>query len=252
MADNFTDEQAPISLLGELVHRGAYTTSAGQIKTARGSKMIVVITGPELVFTMDDKKAAASYAAILERIATENLTTGRDLNGNPLPASAPATMERRAYRAAQAQRGGRPADRYKDPKYIRQVGKNFLRRFTAPKLGHMPPIAGMALFGLESGMLARSIKVVPEENKLVMFFAAPRGNTKDGKASAVQRVFQRLGLFTAEGLRQPGIQEGLVQLKKDLFQSRLERGRKLLSELAGQARDLVQRAEDAAEVDASE
>jgi hypothetical protein len=252
VASGYTDEQGPIPLFSELTHKGAFTTGSGQVRTAGGSKMTVTFTAPDIAFTMDDRQAAASYAAVIEKVVGENLRAAKDFNGNPLPASAPATLERRADRLAQAQRGGRPHERFTDPKFVAKVGRNFLKRFTAPKLGHMPPLAGMRTFGLESGMLALSPKVVAEAGKFVMYFAGPRANTRDGKGTAVSRVFQRIGLFTAEGLKQPGIQEGLVQLKKDLFQSRLMRAGKLLSQLARNAQDLVQRAEEAAEVDASE
>lgn len=251
-------------------------------------RMTVEFTVPDIAFTMDDRKAAATYAAVLEKVAQQNLGSGLDLNGRPLPGADSATINRRKYRLEQAQRGGMPSAKFgrdisdrvvaehirhgRSPsktaannarilkahsRVLEKARKNFVRRFSSAQIGMTPPdasLGGGRSFGIESGLLAKSIKVVVEEGgRFVMYFAGTRAFSSGGGAkSAVARVFQRIGLFTAEGLRQPGIQEGLVQLKKDLFQSRLERGRKLLSELAGQARDLVQRAEDAAEVDASE
>jgi len=217
----------PIDLFAAL--RVKETRHGGSGRRRAADRMTIEIKAPALVFHADESAISGTLALAIEKQIRENLLSGQDPSGNPLPSPAAATLERREYREKQAQRGGEITDRIKDPKDRADGRKNWRRRFVAPRLGAFVPGQGVPRnrFGVESGMLAHSIKAAPEGDGYKVFFAGPRGNIDRSGANAVVRVFGRLRPWTSLAMKQPEIRAALRQTADSLV---AQRGKKLLTE----------------------
>jgi hypothetical protein len=114
-----------------------------------------------------------------------------------------------------------------------------------------PRDAPNSLFGLESGMLAHSMKVVPRAPGFNIYFADNRTRIDKTGASALSRVFSKIGLIGELGLKQPSIQKALRSVASEILG---HRAAKLLREIARAGRLLGQigaEAESVAEAQAA-
>jgi hypothetical protein len=159
-------------------------------------RMTIEFRAPEVYFDGDEKKVAQSVAVTLSEVIKANLSAGLDMAGKPLPAASPATIERREYRAKQAARGGAADDRYDQrTKFARGVKRNFTKRFRTAKMGTFGPdssVGGGKLFGYESGMLARSVKVVAESSGSFRLFFGIKVLVIDNSGNPVEGATVRI------------------------------------------------------------
>lgn len=219
-------------LFGELQRRAAQ---------GRGkAKMYLEFTTPDLAIQMDEKEIGAEFAKLLETTISQRLLDGKQPDGSPMPGLATATVRRRAYRASQGDRGGAAHGRFKDSAFRSTVARNYRKRFSASKLGYFKP-GGYHTFGLESGMLAKSVKAVFEGGHWAIYFAAARGNIERG-GSAVQRVFSRVKVWSQAAMQQQDIQEGLRAIARGLLAMRAKK-------LAGALAETLRNVDDIAEQD---
>lgn len=175
------------------------------------ARTFVEFKAPDVVFSVDEQKVAGDVAAAITEALRENLLNGLDFNGRPLPPVSAATAERRDYRVRQAQ--GKPT-------------KELLRRFTTAKLGTFLPsgeYGGNRWVGVESGLLAKSIKAVAEGGAWRVFVAGVRGLVDRSGRSALTRVMEKLGPLTGAIGELPKVQQALRALPGRLFLSRVER-----------------------------
>jgi hypothetical protein len=186
------------------------------------NKLFVEFRTPDLEFRVDDDLVAKTTAEAIALTMRTNMLRGLDPSGRPLPQVAQSTIARREARVKQFQRGGRADSRYSEKGYP-DARKNFRKRFSAPRVPggpHEPSAASLPRnrIGVESGLLARSIAAGKERPGVYgVYFANVRAVTdKSGKA-AVQRVFEQLGVWTQEAMRQPLIQEALKQTAQSII-----------------------------------
>ena len=211
------------------------------------SRMTIEFTAPELYWQGDANAVAAETAEVITATIRDNLQAGRDPSGRPLPSPAPATVERRAARLQQAGRGGQAAARITDPKKRAEVQRNYERRYRASKLGQFAPAAS-SWFGVESGMLAVSVKAVAQNGKWVVYFAGPRGLFESATgSSAVKRVFERIGMWTPAAMRQASVQKALRKMHDAMLGHRVSRLLGALRQLKREAEGLVEAAQEANE-----
>lgn len=161
-------------------------------------KFVVDVVAPEMVVDFDDKELAGAMAKQLVEIMRQNVLSGLRVDGSPAPALAPATIERRAYRLAQALRGGKPAERKWSPytpREEREVIRNWKKRYKATKLGKFDPTTnpapGRNLRGVESGLLIKSMVAEPMPPGFRIYFANIR-SIRDRNGTAP--VWRALGL----------------------------------------------------------
>jgi hypothetical protein len=191
-----------------------------------GARVTFEFTAPDIVFNADEKLIAAEVATAIGDTIRENMLAGLQGDGTPLPASPASTMERRAYRLAQSARGGAPAMRYANRQALKKrqaAHRNWDRRFKAAKLGAFVPIPGETRFGLESGMLAKSIVAAPTaRGTWEVYFAQARAKLDKTGSSAVLRVFkgERVKLWSPAMFRQDRIQEALRRCQAGLMGKR--------------------------------
>jgi len=217
----------PIELFAALRTKSTVGAS-GRRKAA--DRLMIEFEAPEIYFSADEAAIAGILATRLTEMARQNMALGRmPFTGAPLPAADSATLERRQYREKQASRGGEITPRIKDPKSRADGQKNWRRRFTAPRLGAFTPGQGVptGLFGIESGMLAKSLKAVASAaGTWQVFVAGPRGNLDRSGTSAMGRV-RRIFEVTQQAMAQPQVQQALRQVAQGLL---VKRGQKLLGE----------------------
>lgn len=183
------------------------------------ARVVCEFTAPSLVWHADEKAIAGEVAEAMQLTIQENLLRGLAPDGTPLPSPAAATLERREYRLDQATRGGQASDQVTDKRERSTIARNWRRRFKAARLGMQSPRAGARSFGLESGLLAMSVKAVAEAGVWKVYFAVIRAKLDDSGSSAVLRVFKRIGMWNAAAARQPRVQEALRSAQKKLFAS---------------------------------
>lgn len=205
----------PIDLFGGLQVEKK-TSRSGQT-TAR---VTVEFTAPTLVWHADENAIAAQVAGAIAAQIRDNLLAGRAPDGSALPAPAAGTLDRREFRLAQEQRGGEVAARIDDPSARARGRRSWRRRFKAARLGMQHPQAGARSFGVESGLLARSVAAVAKDGVWQVFFAAIRAKLDRSGQNAVLRVFKRIGIWNAQAMQQPKIQEALRAVQKKLLSSR--------------------------------
>ena len=201
----------------------------GGKRTTRG-KFTLEIRAPQLVLQVDERAIAQTAAQAITEVIKTNLLGGKTPDGEPLPAVAAATRERRRHRANQAARGGAPHPKYA-PKAFPRAQANHTKRFKAPKLGEFDPSTHgqRGLVGLESGLLASSVVAAPDPPGWRVFFANPRALVDKAGTSPVERVFRRLGkVWSQAGMRNPKIQAAMRQVAKAIVD---HRQRKLFNEL---------------------
>lgn len=177
-----------------------------------GARMTIVFTVPDIRVDTRESKIAQTVARAVEKQIKANMLNGLSPSGFPMPPVAAATVRRRRYRYAQGQRGGL-TDHFRKKSENNRALKNFSRRFDAKLLGRFLPGVGVrqGLFGLESGMLAKSVRAVPEGTTWRVYFAGPRGNLDRSGTSAVNRVFRNVQPWSQAAMQQGIIQDGLKQ-----------------------------------------
>lgn len=206
----------------------------GEIK----ARMTVVFSVPDLKIDVTESKIAATVARAVETQMRTNMLNGLSPSGLPMPAISAGTVERRRYREWQGARGGQ-TDHFKKQKKNDRAAVNFKRRFDAKVLGRFVPGVGVTrgLFGVESGMLAKSIKAVPEGQTWRVYFAGPRGNIDKWGTSAVNRVFKNVSIWSQTAMNQSIVQQGL---KQALNERLLHQGRRALTEIRQVVGDIGQ------------
>src|SRR5262245_22540997 len=82
-----------------------------QIRNASGTlskaRVFIEFEAEDLWFNPDEEAIAQVAAVAIAKTIQSNMLTGHKPDGTPLPAADEATVERRAYRDAQAASGGR-------------------------------------------------------------------------------------------------------------------------------------------------
>jgi hypothetical protein len=245
----------PIELFGQLAtkrvtwrHRGATLTSAS------ANKAFVEITTPSVQLQLDEEVLAGKVAAWVQATIRDHLLAGKAPDGTPLPAASPATVARRRYRDVQfggarqtkirklsEKHGGGTSVRESWRKHDKgsmaaQAVTGLRLRYQAARLGTFDPRTfSNDLFGLESGMLARSVFCKSKAPGWAVYFADNRTRIDSKGGSAVARVFSRVGLWSAEAMRQPEIQALMQTLITDVA---YHRGAHALQELATVLREL--------------
>jgi hypothetical protein len=161
--------------------------------------MVIAIQAPDISVDLDAEKFLREVGRPLARTLRRRLLSGQGLGGGPAPTPSPATLERRARRREQVDRGGVSLDRSRYPDAAAQARKRFYNGRVSGSVGgwHLPgrKVPDDA-FGVESGLLARSIAFGKDRvtGKWVIFFANNRAIVgKDGQ-SAAMRVFDRPGM----------------------------------------------------------
>ncbi len=227
-----------------------HTTRHASGRRAAKDRMTIAFDAPDLVFVSSESRIAQLGAQAIQRQIQENLRKGLQPSGQPLPAAAPATLERRRYRAQQAARGGALSPHTTDPQVRGRGLRNWRRRFVAPRLGAFTPKPS-AMFGTESGMLAESVKALPEPpSGFKVFFAGPRGNLDRSGLSAVGRVFRRIAPWTRAAMRQGHVQEAMRRMLTNIFVGRARRMMETLAEFGRNVATLVSQDEDTRQGDA--
>jgi hypothetical protein len=206
---------APIDLFGGL-NIEKKTSKSGK-ETAR---VTVEFTAPTLFWHADENAIAADVAGAIAAQIRDNLLAGRAPDGSPLPEPAAATLERREFRLAQEQRGGEVAARIDDPSARARGRRSWRQRFKAARLGMQHPRSGARFFGVESTLLARSVAAVAKDGVWQVFFAAIRAKLDRSGQNAVLRVFKRIGIWNAQAMSQPKVQEALRAVSKKLLSAR--------------------------------
>jgi len=229
-----------INLMAGLKQR---TLKSGQ------TRAFVEIKAEDLTFVNDPEGLAKGVAEAIRAAISTNLKAGLAPDGSPLPTVAPATVERREYRDMQYATGSTPVnystdillsipspglswgDKRKQERLNRRLrveerrkrresrasARGLKGRFTAPKLGEYDPRTHDNLrFGRESGMLADSLIVIAARGAWLLRFAMPRGKPDNSGASAVDRVFSRIGLWTQGAQNNPAVQAALRSLANGL------------------------------------
>lgn len=197
---------------------------------------IQVTVTKDAYINLDERTIAASLAQDLQRQFQQNMLDGLKPDGTPLPAIAASTVERRAYREAQAGRGGQRSARYKNPLDRAETVKRFNRRFTTVKLGKFTPGGMPPLSGLESGTLVASMKVANDGDGFKIYFANVRAVKDKTGQSAVERVLRKWGtIFSEQGMNQIGIRRALqkavdMTLANDIKQL-LKEAKKVIGEI---------------------
>lgn len=184
------------------------------------ARVTVEFTAPDLVWHADENAIAGEVAQAIADTIRENLLGGRAPDGSPLPPIAPATQARRRFRLEQAGRGGEAAPRVRDGAARARARENWVDRFRAPKLGMQQPMPGARTFGVESGLLARSVAAIADAGVWRVFFAAIRARLDRSNANAVLRVFKRIGIWNAAAMSQPRVQQALRNVRDKLLTKR--------------------------------
>lgn len=223
----------PIDLFGGLEVANSGTRSA---------RMVIEFTAPDLQFSFDERQHTAGVATAIADTIRGNLLSGRAPDGSPLPAASPGTLERREARLEQAARGGAVSPRYRDSQFIARGRRNWAKRFKAARLGMQSPEHGARLFGVESGLLARSVAAAPSKrgNGWTVFFAVLRAKLDRTGASAVLRVFKRIPVWGPAAMADQRVQGALREAAWTLLVSRAMR---LLNELQRTAENTQELAE---------
>jgi hypothetical protein len=212
----------------------------------KGSARVVFeFSAPDLVWNADEKLIAAEVATAIGETIRDNMLAGNQGDGSPLPAASSKTLERRQYRLEQAARGGAPSMRYANRQALKKrqaAHRNWDRRFKAARLGAFTPMPGETRFGLESGMLARSIVAAPTAGGAwQVYFAQARAKLDRTGSSAALRVFKRMRPWSEAMFRQPRLQEALRRCQANLLGSRA----RLLFQQLQRTAQLVQQAAQA-------
>lgn len=208
---------------------------------------------PSLTFDVTPGPIAQRVAQDIATVIKTNAAKGLDPSGQPLPRASAATKERREDREEQYDRGGAAHPRYTAKGYPK-ARSNFKKRFNAPRVPggplHKPNSGPRGLFGIDSGLLFRSVTAAPGGPGIWrVFFANVRALVDRIGQSAILRVFGPGGLkvWSRQAMRQPAIQaslqaaaKGIIQKQRsDLFQS-LRQTVSTLSSTLGQVSQLGQ------------
>lgn len=221
----------------------------GQHKSG-AAKWGLTIKAPELTFNTDEKSIALLVGQAIQTTLRENLSTGKQPDGSPMPQASAETIKRREYRRAQMARGASQLEltRKQLGEFIASTGqreqRGLLRAGTSDKarsdrreIRRRFKSAGMkgsgpqgvfmphdpSTFGLESGLMAASVRIRYTPPRTVdVFFSDKRGSfaaKRDGK-TAVQRVFERVPIWSQRAMQQPRMQEALKQVPSLLIRHR--------------------------------
>ena len=213
-----------------------------------GTRMSIKIEADDVWFDPEAKGLTAELAEQIKGQIVEHLKRGEAPTGQALPALAKGSLEARRYEAEMAQRGGKPAERFVDPKVIAQAERNFRQQYTAPRLGSFTPHEGKPR-GNVSGMLVASILVRPaRDGKSMMVYVASKRNkprpSRTGrpqeKQSALESTFGAVPVWDEQAQNTPEFRKNLEKSAKSLLG-------KSLRELKSSALDALQRALDVAE-----
>lgn len=211
------------------------------------AKFTVQITAPDITFQADENKLAGDVAKAIAMQIKANMLGGYQPDGRtPLPKVSSATSHRRLQRQEQAARMGEADPRWKSPGVRKIIKKNWDRRFRAPSLGYFPPIGRYGSndwWGVESGMLAFSVKAVPQNGAWTIYFANPRGVIDRGGMSAAARVFSRIPIWTDRSMRNDLVQKALRDFQAQLFASRLKRIGQGIMDLRSDAQETAETVE---------
>ena len=214
-----------------------------------GDKWGLRVVTEGLWVDLDDDRVARDGAAGIQQVIRANMQSGRAPDGAALPGAAPATIKRREYQVAQAARGGTVRE-VKGTSLKAKVSRGFKRRFrSSARLGVFTPKAGTA-FGFASGMLASSAAVVHTGKGVYeVFFAASRGRFADKKSgkTAVQRVFERIGLWTQRAMDQPSMRKVMAEIVKARIANAQAALGKSLMDMIRQTQELAAEVEAAGE-----
>lgn len=230
---------APIDIFGGL-NIDRKTSNSGKT-TAR---VTVEFTAPTLFWHADENAIAADVAGAIAAQIRDNLLAGRAPDGSPLPEPAAGTLERREFRLAQEQRGGDVTPRITDATQRGRGRRSWRQRFKAARLGMQHPMAGARFFGVESGLLARSVAAVAKDGVWQVFFAAIRAKLDRTGQNAVLRVFKRVSIWNAQAMSQPKVQEALRAVSKKLLSSRAGEALALAREAIANVMELSEELED--------
>ncbi len=228
----------PIELTAQL--RAASKKTRG-----RGFGWDIRTTSPtRIVFRGDRKEIARDLAVLMaERIRTA-LQSGRTVEGKPLPAADRSTLERRRYRAEQAGRGGKWAQRYKTPAKG-GAGARFRRRVDSKFTPRLPVSPHR---GFDTGLLAGSLKIKAQGVRWLLTVHPKRASN-----AILTRVFGPGGIaaWSPGAMRTPEMQEGLRELlRRQLSADSRAAWRRIGSELKRTLKNvasLFEAAEDVAE-----
>lgn len=204
-------------------------------------KMTIGFAAPDLVFQIDDDAIVSTIANACAEAMRQNMLDGKSPSGSPLPPAAPSTVIRRRYRELQFQRGGQVAPRFQDKrrkgkaqKHYRFAKRKFAARFkwkgrtvTEKLVGGLtyrrvvdpggmehPDWSGRprGLFGLDSGLLAKSFVGVPEgRGRYTVHVANNRSIADRSGKSAMTRVFDsgKVPVWSRAAMMHPEVQSAM-------------------------------------------
>jgi len=220
-------------------------------------KGAIQIESDDLWFDPDDKALAAAIANVMVVQLRENLMQGRGPAGEPLKPLTRAAIRSREYEELQGARGGHAHERYVDNAFRHDVLNNYVRDYTAPRLGQFTPHDGGPR-GVLSGMLAHSFAARPNRDGkgVTIFVVAKRGHARppgeSGKRradtkSALENVYGNVPIWSPPASRTPTMRAAMTKAAKSLFGKKITGLGKALKNLASQAAGTAQLVQSEAE-----
>lgn len=211
-------------------------------KGKAGQKFAIQIKAESLWFNPDERSLVQPIADAIAKTIGDNLRAGRTPSGGSMPGIASSTTEWREREAAQGARGGEADPKYKDLKFRMGVKKNYLRDYTAARLGAFTPKAGGPR-GVVSGMLATSFSARPTRDGkgFIIYVASKRGRPRFGETlSALQTTFSGVPLWSSTAMEQPEIRKGMKESAARMLSKNLHGIKHMIREAGKIGRELRQ------------
>jgi hypothetical protein len=226
-----------------------------RVKAGSREKMVIEFRAPELMVDIGDPEAMKGVAEACAQVMRENMLAGLTPSGAPLPPAKASTIERRRYRELQGDREGDVAPRFSrsskaSRKFYRNAKRSFFKRYKT-KIGLFTPSGPGVIrgrFGVESGLLAKSLVGVPSGEGRYKVVAANARSIVDAKSgkSAMGRVFGQGGIaaWSKHAMRDPRIQNALKEAQAAMFKRQRRDFARALVQTAQSVSSLAETATD--------
>lgn len=193
-------------------------------KNKPGTKIGITVESEDILFDPANKELARAVAQTVAEQLRENLEKGLGPGGEVLPALTAATNKRRNNEVRQGSRGGSADPMFVDSEFRHRVQNNYVRDYTAPRLGQFTPKPGGPR-GILSGMLAKSFAARPNKDGkgVTVYVAAKRGRPRPGtvrpaeRLSALEVVYGQVPMWTEPAMRTPKIKAAMQKAVQSMI-----------------------------------